>query len=66
MLLQTDESDVSKVVLEPVDLDTEGRYGCEVTTDYPFETFMTKGNVTVVGKWSIYIDLGIGFNTSNR
>ena len=45
-----DESDDSKVVLEGVDLDTEGKYGCEVTTDYPFETVLAKGNVTVVGE----------------
>ena len=54
MSSQVTESDDSKVVLERADLDTEGKYGCEITTDYPFETVLDTGNVTVVGEEFVF------------
>ncbi|XP_037088698.1 uncharacterized protein LOC119109206 [Pollicipes pollicipes] len=41
-------SDVSQVVLRGVDLDTAGKYGCEITTEGTFATVTATGFVTVV------------------
>ena len=47
---QVARSNDSHVMLENVNLDTEGRYGCEITAEYPFPTVEKKGNITVVGE----------------
>ena len=60
---QVAKSDDSRVVLERVDLDAEGRYGCEVTTEYPFDTVTATGNITVVGEYRF--SLGIACLSSD-
>ena len=39
-----------RVLLESVDLSSEGYYVCEVTLDQSFHTVIAQGSVTVVGE----------------
>ena len=56
---QVERSTDRRVMLESLDLSSEGDYVCEVTLDQSFLTVIAQGSVTVVGEWTLDVEVDL-------
>jgi len=54
-MLQLQQSNATQLTLKRVDLNMSGKYSCEVTTDYDFNTDLKTSYLYVVGKLWRYL-----------